>query len=89
MSSDFYWAAWHNQKFYLAVCDCTGHGVPGAFMSLLNMGFLTEAIKEKNLVEPNKIFDFVRERLMNSVSKDGSRDGMDGILLCIDKLITL
>lgn len=47
VSGDFYWAIEHNNYTYVAVCDCTGHGVPGAFMSVLNIGFLNEAIKEK------------------------------------------
>lgn len=72
------------QLFYLAVCDSTGHGVPGAFMSLLNIGFLNEAINEKNILEPNKVLDYVRQRLTNSVSKEGQKDGFDGILLCIE-----
>jgi serine phosphatase RsbU (regulator of sigma subunit) len=85
VSGDFYWAAEHNNKFYIAICDSTGHGVPGAFMSLLNVGFLSEAIKEKNIEEPNHILDYVRSRLINSVSRDGQKDGMDGILICLDK----
>lgn len=85
VNGDFYWATEHHQKFYLAVCDSTGHGVPGAFMSLMSMGFLNEAIKEKHIVEPNKIFDYVRKRLIESISSDGQRDGFDGVLLCIDK----
>ena len=85
VSGDFYWATWHNNKFYLAVCDSTGHGVPGAFMSLLNIGFLSEAIKEKNIEKPNEIFNYVRERLITSISEGGQKDGMDGILICIDK----
>jgi serine phosphatase RsbU (regulator of sigma subunit) len=85
VSGDFYWAAKHKDRFYLAVCDSTGHGVPGAFMSLLNMGFLNEAIKEKQLEEPNQVFDHVRERLITSISNEGQKDGMDGILLCIDQ----
>lgn len=85
VSGDFYWAVEHNDKFYLAVCDSTGHGVPGAFMSLLNMGFLTEAIKEKNIAKPNEIFDYVRQRLIASMSNEGQKDGMDGILICYDK----
>ncbi|MDZ4665832.1 MAG: tetratricopeptide repeat protein [Bacteroidota bacterium] len=72
------------ELFYLAVCDSTGHGVPGAFMSLLNISFLNEAIKEKNIRDPSKVFDHVRERLIDSISKGGRRDGMDGILLCFD-----
>jgi len=58
--------------------------VPGAFMSLLNMGFLSEAIKEKNIEKPNEIFNYVRERLINTISEGGQKDGMDGILICID-----
>jgi serine phosphatase RsbU (regulator of sigma subunit) len=84
VSGDFYWAIKRNNLFYLAVCDSTGHGVPGAFMSLLNIGFLNEAITEKNITSPDKIFDHVRERLVNSISKEGQKDGFDGILLCID-----
>jgi ligand-binding sensor domain-containing protein/serine phosphatase RsbU (regulator of sigma subunit) len=85
VSGDFYWAANKNGKFYLAVCDSTGHGVPGAFMSLMNISFLNEAISEKNISEPHEILNYVRQRLIASVSKDGAQDGMDGILLCIDK----
>jgi len=93
VSGDFYWATKHQNKFYLAVCDSTGHGVPGAFMSLLNMGFLSEAIKEKNITKPNEILDYVRKRLIESIGNDGQQDGMDSILICIetyesDKIIT-
>ena len=84
VSGDFYWATNHSNKFYLAVCDSTGHGVPGAFMSLLNVNFLNEAINEKNILEPNEIFNYARQRLITSISKDGQQDGFDGILLCID-----
>jgi serine phosphatase RsbU (regulator of sigma subunit) len=84
VSGDFYWATHFNNRFYLAVCDSTGHGVPGAFMSLLNMSFLSEAVKEKNIVHPNEILNFVRERLINTISNEGQQDGMDGILICYD-----
>ena len=86
VSGDFYWATEHNNKFYLAICDSTGHGVPGAFMSLLNIGFLTEAITEKGIEKPNEIFEFVREKLISTISKDGQKDGFDGILVCLDKV---
>ncbi|MCA0431167.1 MAG: SpoIIE family protein phosphatase [Bacteroidetes bacterium] len=81
VSGDFYWATKHGDNFYLAVCDSTGHGVPGAFMSLLNIGFLSEAINEKNITETNLIFEYVRERLISSVSKEGQKDGFDGIIV--------
>ena len=52
VSGDFTWSTKKDNLFYLACCDSTGHGVPGAFMSLLNIGFLSEAIKERNILEP-------------------------------------
>ena len=85
VSGDFYWATEHNGKFYLAVCDSTGHGVPGAFMSLLNIGFLSEAIKEKNILEPHEVLNYVRKRLIDSIGNDGQKDGMDAILICVDR----
>lgn len=86
VSGDFYWAIEVKDKFYLAVCDSTGHGVPGAFMSLININFLNEAIIEKNISEPNEILNHVRNRLIENLSNDGGQDGMDAILLCFDKL---
>jgi len=85
VSGDFYWALEHNEMFYVAVCDCTGHGVPGAFMSVLNIGFLNEAIKEKNILLPNEIFNYVRKRLIENLAQEEQKDGMDGILICINK----
>ena len=84
VSGDFYWAGKHDNRFYLASCDSTGHGVPGAFMSLLNISFLNEAINEKNIEEPHLIFNHVRKQLIENISKDGGQDGMDAILVCIE-----
>ena len=84
VSGDFYWAHRKANYFYLAVCDSTGHGVPGAFMSLLNIGFLNEAINDRGIEKPNEIFDFVRTKLIHSVSKEEQKDGFDGILICIN-----
>jgi serine phosphatase RsbU (regulator of sigma subunit) len=72
-------------SFYLVVGDSTGHGVPGAFMSLLNMSFFNEAIKERSIAEPDKILNYVRGRLVETVSKDGAQDGMDGVIICYNK----
>ncbi|MES2762831.1 MAG: tetratricopeptide repeat protein [Bacteroidota bacterium] len=85
VSGDFYWATQHDGDFYLAVCDSTGHGVPGAFMSLLSIGFLSEAIKEKNIKQPNQVFDYVRKRLIESINNDDQKDGFDGVLLRLNK----
>ncbi len=85
VAGDFYWTTETKDHYYMAVCDCTGHGVPGAFMSLLNIGFLSEAIKERNIFEPNKILDYVRTRLIEGIGNEGQQDGMDGILMCFNK----
>jgi serine phosphatase RsbU (regulator of sigma subunit)/Flp pilus assembly protein TadD len=89
VSGDFYWSADATSQngdalFYIACCDCTGHGVPGAFMSILSMGFLSEAIKEKQIFGPGEIFNYTRTRLISSVSKEGQQDGFDGILFCFN-----
>ena len=81
VSGDFYWATKKDNFFYLAVCDSTGHGVPGAFMSLLNTSFLNEAINEKNILTPNEVLNHVRKRLLENM--DGGQDGMDAILIKI------
>jgi len=79
VSGDFYWATKKDDVFWLAVCDCTGHGVPGSFMSLLNISFLSEAINEKDIDDPSEVLDFVRERLIKNM--EGGRDGMDATLV--------
>lgn len=85
VSGDFYWCAEKDNLFYLAVCDSTGHGVPGAFMSLLNISFLNEAVNEKNILSPKDILNHVRSRLISNISQDGAQDGMDGVLFCFNK----
>ncbi|MFI5164834.1 MAG: tetratricopeptide repeat protein, partial [Bacteroidia bacterium] len=54
VSGDFYWALQANEIFLMLAGDCTGHGVPGAFMSLLNVSFLNEASIEKKMVSPDR-----------------------------------
>lgn len=84
VSGDFYWATQNGDRFYIAVCDSTGHGVPGAFMSLMNITFLNEAINQKNILEVDEVFNYVRERLIENLGKDGQKDGFDGILVSMD-----
>ncbi|MCE3225696.1 MAG: Response regulator containing a CheY-like receiver domain and a domain protein [Bacteroidetes bacterium] len=85
VSGDFYWCERRESRTYLALCDSTGHGVPGAFMSLLNINFINEAINEKNIEEPNEIFNSVRMELVDRISREGQKDGFDGVLICFDK----
>lgn len=85
VSGDFYWGTERGSKFFLAVCDSTGHGVPGAFMSALNSSYLNEAINKLGIEEPGEVFNHVRKRLVESIAHEGAKDGMDGTLLCFDK----
>lgn len=86
VSGDFYWATKKENRFYFAVCDSTGHGVPGAFMSLLNASLLNEAIVEKGIEKPGDIFNYVRAKLISNMSAEAQKDGMDGVLICMDKV---
>ncbi len=79
VSGDFYWATAKDGCFYLALGDSTGHGVPGAFMSLLNISLLNEAITEKGLNQPGLVMDHVRKKLVENM--EGQQDGMDGALV--------
>ncbi|MBI3136630.1 MAG: SpoIIE family protein phosphatase [Bacteroidetes bacterium] len=84
VSGDFYWAAKTNDAFFLAICDSTGHGVPGAFMSLLNIRYLYEAVVEKKIESPNIVLDYVRMKLIENLAVDAAKDGMDGTLMRYD-----
>jgi serine phosphatase RsbU (regulator of sigma subunit)/HAMP domain-containing protein len=93
VSGDFYWACEANEKkgelttnyFYLAACDSTGHGIPGAFMSLLNVNYLNQAIIEMGKRNTGEIFDHVKMALSEVFESHGNKDGMDGILIRIEK----
>jgi serine phosphatase RsbU (regulator of sigma subunit) len=87
VSGDFYWFAETEQKKYFAVVDCTGHGVPGAFMSIIGASLLNQLVREKKLTEPNDILDHMREHLRVLLKQDSNdvRDGMEIGLISIDK----
>jgi serine phosphatase RsbU (regulator of sigma subunit) len=87
VSGDFYWGLEHKELFYLIVADCTGHGVPGAFMSLLNISILNELIIEKGITRPDQILNEARKEIIRSLNPEGgdeSKDGMDCILCAFD-----
>lgn len=92
VSGDFYWATEvenHNgDKFFnLCTADCTGHGVPGAFMSLLCISFLNEITRDRKWVNPNEIFSRLKKEIVRSLNPEKAiqtRDGMDAVLCCFD-----
>ncbi len=91
ISGDFYWFANktdHNLQILVAA-DCTGHGVPGAFMSMLGSSLLSNIIHDREIHEPNKILDLlhssVEEMLNQRKSDNTNRDGMDATICVIDR----
>jgi serine phosphatase RsbU (regulator of sigma subunit) len=87
VSGDFYWFSVVDDKIILAVIDCTGHGVPGAFMSIMGNEYLNQIVSEKKITEPDKILNLLHKKIRSTLKQaDGlSRDGMDMALVCIDK----
>lgn len=89
VAGDFYWMHVAKQKqILIAVADCTGHGVPGAMVSVVCANALNAAVKEFGLSEPAKILDKVNELVEETFEKSSSevRDGMDISLLRIESL---
>ena len=87
VSGDFYWLTQQKEKIIIAVADCTGHGVPGAFMSMLGSALLKDVVNNlKNNLQANLILNELRDQVILSLRQTGevdeARDGMD-ISLCI------
>lgn len=87
VSGDFYWFATRGNKHYIAAVDCTGHGVPGALISILGYNSLNQAINEHNLVHPSDILNYLNKSVssvFNHNERSTVRDGMDISLCCVD-----
>lgn len=88
VSGDFYYAKQKGKNLFIAAADCTGHGVPGAFMSVLGISLLNEIIAKGILTKPNEILNELRIRIKKSLHQDGKKgqtqDGMDIAFCTID-----
>jgi ligand-binding sensor domain-containing protein/serine phosphatase RsbU (regulator of sigma subunit) len=86
VSGDFYWMAKKDNKVIVAAADCTGHGVPGAFMSMLGVSFLNKIVNEWGITESDQIINKLRESIIQALRQKGfsgeSKDGMD-LALCV------
>jgi serine phosphatase RsbU (regulator of sigma subunit)/Tfp pilus assembly protein PilF len=87
VAGDFYWAELINDLLFIAAADSTGHGVPGAMVSVVCSNALNRSIKEFHLTDTGKILDKARELVLETFEKGSTevKDGMDISLLCIDK----
>lgn len=88
VSGDFYWATIIKQWQILTVADCTGHGVPGAFMSMLGVSFLNEIVRKQEVTKSSHVLNHLRESIIESLKQTGEsgtqKDGMDMALAVIN-----
>lgn len=94
VSGDFYWSYEREGFWYVAAGDCTGHGVPGAFLTMLGTAFLNEIVNSKELLSPAEILNRLRDKIVKELSQSSAndatydhslvKDGMDMSLLMLD-----
>ncbi|MCW3076698.1 MAG: hypothetical protein JWO32_1307 [Bacteroidetes bacterium] len=87
VSGDFYWFTEKDNFIFIAVADCTGHGVPGAFMSMIGSATLTHAVSERGILLPGEILSETNKKIKEALkqSENNNRDGMDISLLRFEK----
>jgi len=88
VSGDFYWIKQVKQFVILVAADCTGHGVPGAFMSMLGISHLNEIVQSREITQANEVLNELRKQIKQSLRQSGqrheSREGIDMALCVID-----
>lgn len=88
VSGDFYWAKRKGDMIYVAVADCTGHGVPGGFLTMLGISFLNEIFLNDGSLPPHDILNRLREKMVGSLMRENqeqqAQDGMDIAFCLID-----
>ena len=88
VSGDFYWWAIAEEQTIITIADCTGHGVPGAFMSLLGISYLREIVQKEYITHPSVILRKLRKEIIKALKQKGEpgeqKDGMDMALVSID-----
>ena len=86
VSGDFYWVAEQNNQKFIALADCTGHGVPGAFMTLISLNILNQIIAE-GITEPRDILEQLHVRLRKRLNKEGKAGAKHGLDIAICRVI--
>lgn len=88
VSGDFYWIQQKDRKTYFAAGDCTGHGVPGGFMTMLGLSYLDEITGGRNITDPGLVLNSLRNKIISTLKSSGTagenKDGMDISFCCID-----
>jgi ligand-binding sensor domain-containing protein/serine phosphatase RsbU (regulator of sigma subunit) len=93
VSGDFYYVEKKEEQIVVCAADCTGHGVPGAFMSLLGLTFLNEIVNHEGVLKASEILNRLRRNIIRSMShkdeEDQAKDGMDLSLVVIDRQLDM
>ncbi|MGA2408263.1 MAG: response regulator [Bacteroidales bacterium] len=88
LSGDFYWLCEADNKLIIAVMDCTGHGVPGALMSILGITLLNETVLHDHIIQPDKILESLRYEIIQALGQKKGigniKDGIEGSVICFD-----
>jgi serine phosphatase RsbU (regulator of sigma subunit) len=88
VSGDFYWANFERNHLLIAAGDCTGHGVPGAFVSLLGISLLNEIVRSSKISSASEVLEELRSKVKSSLQQDNinanSREGMDLAFIALD-----
>lgn len=89
VSGDFYWYSKINNLNIFALADCTGHGVPGAFMSFIGISQLNTIVNEKGITSPSQILNELKKGVVNSLNSNQNvsekKDGMDVAMICFNE----
>ncbi len=89
VSGDFFWLSETEEYIFYATVDCTGHGVPGGFMSILGASLLNEIVNDHQVIEPSQVLNQMRDKVISALRQTGesgeNKDGMDMVLCRIDK----
>jgi serine phosphatase RsbU (regulator of sigma subunit) len=88
VSGDFYWAEEIEGKYLIVTADCTGHGVPGAFMSMLGVSLLNEIIISKKISRPDLILNHLRDKIIEALKQEPEgilKDGMEMTICLFDR----
>jgi serine phosphatase RsbU (regulator of sigma subunit) len=77
VSGDFYWTHERDEHWYFAAVDCTGHGVPGGFLTMLGTSFLNEIVSTNEILSPAQVMDELRAKLIKELASGETKEGMD------------
>lgn len=91
VSGDFFWHTLKNEWKIVVAADCTGHGVPGAFMSMISISALNTIVNEKSIIDPGEILNNLRSQIINDLKQSSgdpesqTKDGLDIALLAVNE----